>query len=179
MRTDCRAFAIQWEVDPKSGKYYNTSVLLGPSGKMLIHYRKRNPWIWAEEGWAEDGDLGNPVVDTLLGRLGLLICFDVHKQFEVMSRKKIYTLLYSIAWVDDAGSDWSSSQLPARAKKYGFNVIGANWTVPKETKPHWRGYGKSLIISSGGKVLARAAEDLAEETVYAEIPIPASGAGGD
>jgi predicted amidohydrolase/WD40 repeat protein len=160
------------EVDRKTGKYYNTSVLLGPDGKILIHYRKRNPWIWAEKGWAEDGDLGNPVVDTPYGRLGLLICFDVHKQFEVMSAKKIDTLLYSIAWVEPEDSDWFSRELPARTGKHRFNVIGANWTVPKELKPDWHGYGKSLIISSDGKVLSKAINDLAEETVYAEISIP-------
>ena len=160
------------EVDRKTGKYYNTSVLLGPDGRILIHYRKRNPWIWAEKGWAEDGNLGNPVVDTPFGRLGLLICFDVHDQFKVMSKLKIDTLLYSIAWVDDAGSDWFSVQLPARVKDSGFNVIGANWTVPKNPKPEWHGYGKSLIVSSKGKILGKAKNDLAEETVFAEIPIP-------
>ncbi|MDP6634952.1 MAG: nitrilase-related carbon-nitrogen hydrolase [Phycisphaerae bacterium] len=160
------------EIDRKSGKHYNTSVLLGPDGKILIHYRKRNPWIWAEMGWAEEGNLGNPVVDTPFGRLGLLICFDVHDQFKVMSKKKIDTLLYSIAWVDGAGSDWFSVQLPSRAKECAFNVIGANWTLPKDFKPKWHGYGKSLIISSKGKILAKAAKDLSEETVFAEIPIP-------
>ena len=161
------------EVDRKTGKYYNTSVLLGPNGRILIHYRKRNPWIWAEKGWAEDGNVGNPVVDTPFGRLGLLICFDVHDQFKVMSELKIDTLLYSIAWVDDVGSDWFSVQLPARVKDSGFNAIGANWTIPKNPKPTWHGYGQSLIISSKGKILAKAKNDLAEETVFAEIPIPA------
>ena len=161
------------EVDRKTGKYYNTSVLLGPDGRILIHYRKRNPWIWAEKGWAEEGNLGNPVVDTPFGRLGLLICFDVHDQFEVMSKLKIDALLYSIAWVDDPGSDWFSVQLPARTKDCGFNVIGANWTVPKNPKPQWHGYGKSLIVSSKGEILAKAKNDLAEETVFAEIPISA------
>ncbi|HUU42880.1 MAG TPA: carbon-nitrogen hydrolase family protein, partial [Planctomycetota bacterium] len=101
------------EVDPKTGRYYNTSVLLGPDGKMLIHYRKRDPWPWAERGWATPGDLGNPVVETPFGRLGLLICYDIHKQAEVMSRQKVHTLLYAIAWVDDEGSDWFAKRLPA------------------------------------------------------------------
>jgi predicted amidohydrolase len=160
------------EVDRKTGKYYNTSVLLGPDERILIHYRKRNPWVWAEKGWADDGNLGNPVIETPYGRLGLLICFDVHKQFKVMSDLKIDTLLYSIAWVDQAGSDWFSKQLPAQAKEHGFNIIGANWTLPKGFKPKWRGYGQSLIISSVGKILAKAKENLVDETVFAEITIP-------
>jgi len=162
------------EVDRKSGseKYYNTSVLVGPDGRILLHYRKRNPWMWAERGWVTKGDLGNPVADTPFGRIGLLICYDVHDQFKVMSELKIDTLLYSIAWVDGPDSDWFSKQLPQRTKKCGFNVVGANWTVPANPKPDWHGYGKSLIISAAGKILAKARRDLAEEIVYAEVPIP-------
>jgi len=158
------------EVDRKTGKYYNTSVLVGPDGRILIHYRKRNPWMWAERGWVTKGDLGNPVVDTPFGRLGLLICFDVHEQFDIMSRLRIDTLLYSIAWVDDPDSDWFSKQLPERTTKCGFNVVGANWTVPADPKPDWHGYGKSLIISASGRILAKVSGDLAEEVIYAEVP---------
>ncbi|MDZ7618710.1 MAG: carbon-nitrogen hydrolase family protein, partial [Patescibacteria group bacterium] len=39
------------EIDRKTGFCYNTSLLFGPTGQMLIHYRKRNPWPWAELGW--------------------------------------------------------------------------------------------------------------------------------
>ena len=111
------------------------------------------------------------MVDTPFGRLGLLICYDVHEQFEVMSRKHVDTLLYSIAWVDDADSDWFSKQLPARAKRFGFNIVGANWTVPGSPAPDWHGYGKSRVISAGGEVLAGASNDLREEIVLAELPI--------
>jgi len=68
------------EADRKTGQYYNTVVLLGPDGGILIHYRKVNPWPWAEQGWASEGNLGHPVVDSPFGRLGVLICFDIHEQ---------------------------------------------------------------------------------------------------
>ena len=105
------------------------------------------------------------------GRLGLLICYDIHKQAEVMSRQKVHTLLYAIAWVDDEGSDWFAKRLPAIAKKNHFNVVGANWTVPRDPKPTWHGYGQSLVIDRTGKVLAKAGDDLADEIVYADLPL--------
>jgi predicted amidohydrolase len=160
------------EVDPTNGNYYNTSVLIGPDGKILLHYRKRNPWPWAERGWATDGDRGNPVADTPFGRLGLLICYDIHEQAAVMGRLKIDTLLYSIAWVEDAGSTWFARDLPAKAKECGFNIIAANWTIPGARVPRWHGYGQSRIIAAAGTILAAATDDLAEETVFAEIPLP-------
>lgn len=160
------------EADRKTGLYYNASVLLGPDGRMLIHYRKRNPWPWAEGGWATDGDRGNPVVDTPFGRLGLLICYDIHEQAKIMSRLKVDTLLYSIAWVDDEDSDWFTKRLPDIAKANGFNIVAANWTVPKTPAPVWHGCGQSRIIDATGKVLAKVKDDLDEEIVYAELPIP-------
>lgn len=163
------------EVDRKSGLYYNTSVLMGPDGRMLIHYRKRDPWPWAERGWSSPGNLGNPVVETPFGRLGLLICYDIHDQAEVMGRKRIDTLLYSIAWVDSQRSDWYAVRLPAIARARGFNIVAANWTVPKDPAPKWHGYGQSRIIGANGKVLAKVRDDLAEEIVYSELPVRGPG----
>jgi len=160
------------EVDRKTGRYYNTSALLGPDGRMLIHYRKRGPWRWAERGWASRGDRGNAVVDTPFGRLGLLICYDIHDQAQVMGRLKINTLLYSVAWVEDKGSDWFAKKLPAVARANGFNIVAANWTVPKGAAPNWYGYGQSRIIDATGKVLAKVKDDLQEEIVYTELPLP-------
>ena len=161
------------EVDRKTRFYYNTSVLLGPDGRVLIHYRKRDPWPWAERGWATPGDRGNPVVDTPFGRLGLLICFDIHRQAEVMARLKVDTLLYSIAWVEDAGSDWFAERLPAIARAGGFNMVAANWTVPPAPAPKWHGYGQSRVIDAAGNVVATVEDDLGEEIVLAELPVAA------
>ena len=160
------------EVDRKTGRYYNTSVLLGPDGSILIHYRKRDLWKWAECGWASRGDRGNPVVNTPFGWLGLLICYDIHDQAKVMGRLKIDTLLYSIAWVEDKGSDWFAKKLPAIAKANKFNIIAANWTVPKAPAPKWHGYGQSCIIDATGKVSAKVKDNLQEEIVYTELPLP-------
>jgi predicted amidohydrolase len=167
------------EADRKTGAYYNTSVLLGPSGEILIHYRKLDPWPWAERGWATPGDRGNPVVDTPWGRLGLLICYDIHRQAEVMGRLKVDILLYSIAWVEDAGSDWFARRLPAIAKANGLHIVGANWTVSPEPAPTWHGFGQSRIITADGEILAKAANDLAEEIVFASLPLSAVEAHSD
>jgi predicted amidohydrolase len=159
------------EVDRKTGRLFNTIVLLGPNGALLRHYRKKNPWLWAERGWATPGDLGNPVIDTPYGRLGMLICFDIHEQAKILAEQKVDTLLYSIAWVDDENSDWFNTRLPAIAQRYNFNVVGANWTVPDGTTPAWHGYGHSLVINKFGKVLAKADQDDGDEVVLADLPV--------
>jgi predicted amidohydrolase len=161
------------EVDRATGKYYNTSVLLGPEGDVLLHYRKRNPWMWAERGWATPGDLGNPTVDTPYGRLGLLICYDIHEQAQIMADKGVDLLLYSIAWVEDEGDNWLTRELPGIARKHGFHIAGANWSLPTSSgRVDWWGYGHSMIIDSSGQVLARARGSRGSEKVFAEVPLP-------
>jgi len=54
---------------------YNTSVLVGPEG-IIGRYRKQ--CLWDEEKFFfEPGDLGNPVFQTPLGRISMLICYDM------------------------------------------------------------------------------------------------------
>jgi predicted amidohydrolase len=158
------------EVDRKTGRYYNTVVLLGPRGEQLIHYRKRNPWPWAERSWVTEGNLGNPVLDTRYGRLGMAICYDIHQQAEVLAHEKIDLLLYSIAWVEDADSPWFDQRLPAIASQHNFHIIASNWTVPAEYRNSgWHGFGQSRVIDRTGQIIAKAGHD--EAVVYAELPI--------
>jgi predicted amidohydrolase len=163
------------EVDDQTGRYYNTVVLLGPDGETLIHYRKLNPWPWAEQGWATEGNLGRPVVDTPLGRLGVLICYDIHQQATELAKLKVNTLLYSIAWVDDEGSDWFPKRLPGIARSNSFNIVAANWTFSSDhPKPAWYGYGQSAVIDATGRVLARVEGDPVEGIAFATLPVPSS-----
>lgn len=157
------------EVEPKEKKYYNTAVLMGPDGKIALHYRKLNPWPWAERGWATPGDRGHQVLDTPYGRLGLLICYDINFEPMKLKEKQVDHLLYPIAWVDEPGSTWFSKSLPEIARNANINIIGANWSVPDQ--PGWHGYGQSVILSRTGKTLARAKNDLGSEILYADLPI--------
>jgi predicted amidohydrolase len=142
----------------------------GPDGNLALHYRKLNPWQWAERGWATPGDRGLPFLDTPYGRLGLLICYDIHTQPPKLHEKQVDHLLYAIAWVEDQGSDWFEKKLPGIARVNKLNIIGANWSVPN--RPDWHGYGQSSILGSDGRVLARAKSDLGNEVVYADLPVP-------
>jgi predicted amidohydrolase len=65
---------VQAEVEPATGAYYNTAVLVGPKG-YIGKYRKTHSYI-DETRWARDGDLGIPVFETELGRIAMIICMD-------------------------------------------------------------------------------------------------------
>lgn len=160
------------EFDAKEKLYYNTLVLVDPAGRVRGHYRKINPWPWAERGWAAEGKR-HVVVPTEYGRLGLLICYDIHKQAEEIGRLKADILLYSIAWVEDEGSTWFDESLPKIARANGYHMVAANWTVPADARPDWFGFGQSRIITREGKIIAKVGDNRAEEVVIADLLIPA------
>ena len=92
------------EVDPRSGEYYNTVVLISPDTTYCGYYRKLNPWPFAERGWATPGDLGHAVIDTPYGRMALLICFDINFEPPRLKALGVDHLLYPIAWVEDTAA---------------------------------------------------------------------------
>lgn len=157
------------EKSSAAGIYFNTLCLAAPDGRIALTYRKRNPWNFAESGWATAGDKPVQRIDTEYGRLGLLICYDINFEPPRLKEERVDILLYSIAWVENAKSNWFPIRLPRIARDYNVSIIGANWAVPREQA--WHGYGQSSIIHRSGRILASAKSDIGEEIVYADIPV--------
>ena len=157
------------EVADEPKRYFNTVCLANPKGELVAHYRKLTPWPRPEKSWATAGDRGVQTYDTEYGRVGLGICFDIHTILEKYADKKLWALLYPIAWVDtEHPADWMFHKLPARVKPFKHHLIGANWSVDKAQE--WRGYGFSVIVSNEGRVVASARSLYGSEIVYAELP---------
>jgi len=53
---------------------YSSSILLGPGG-IIGNYRKIH-LFWNEKDYFSKGNLGLPVFDTEIGKIGMLVCFD-------------------------------------------------------------------------------------------------------
>jgi predicted amidohydrolase len=67
-----------YERGARRGVVHNAAVLIGPSGDVLGVYRKTHPFAGErcdQGGWVTAGD-EVCVVDTELGRIGMIICFD-------------------------------------------------------------------------------------------------------
>ena len=65
-----------------TGIYYNTAAVIDADGSLLGTYRKNhiphcNPGFW-EKFYFKPGNLGYPVFDTAVGRVGVYICYDRH-----------------------------------------------------------------------------------------------------
>lgn len=144
---DCYIVVGMPEVD-EDGIYFNTAVLIGPDG-IVGRHRKTHPYI-SEPKWAAAGDLHNQVFETLIGRIALLICMDIH--FVETARLMALGGADVICHI----SNWLAERTPApywisRAFENGCYVIESNrWGLERTVQFS----GGSCVIAPDGQVIA-------------------------
>jgi predicted amidohydrolase len=148
-RMGCYVVIGMPEVHPETGVFYNSAALIGPDGLVGV-YRKIHAFI-SEPKWAKDGDLGLPVWETELGRIGILICADA----EFIEPARVLAL--SRAEVLCLPTNWLGEKCPppgwiARAWENGCYLVAAN-RYGRERGVQFA--GGSCIIDPDGSVLDR------------------------
>lgn len=160
-----------------AGLYHNTAVVLESDGSLRGCYRKMH--IPDDPGFLEKfyftpGDSGFEPIDTSVGRLGLLVCWDqwYPEAARLMALAGAQMLLYptAIGWdlADDAAERerqrdaWIIAQR-AHAVANGIPVLSVNRVgfEPSPTDPacgiaFW---GSSFVAGPQGEVLAQAPSD--------------------
>lgn len=157
-----------------AGLYHNTAVVLDSDGSLAGRYRKMH--IPDDPGYHEKfyftpGDLGFHPIQTRVGKLGVLVCWDqwYPEAARLMALEGADLLLYpaAIGWdnADDAAEQqrqldaWVTVQR-AHAVANGLPVIVCNRTG-HETDPEGRTpgihfWGNSFMTGPQGELLARA-----------------------
>ncbi|HEN3655261.1 TPA: amidohydrolase [Yersinia enterocolitica] len=151
------------EVDSQTALYYNSAVLIGPQGVIGCH-RKSHPYI-SEPKWAGAGDVGHQVFETPLGRIGMLVCMDIH--FPETARLLALDGVDVICHI----SNWLAERTPApywisRAMENGCYLLESNrWGLERGVQFS----GGSCIIEPDGNIAA--VVDNGDGIAYAEIDI--------
>lgn len=146
-----------YERGPERGVIYNASVLLGPDGSQLGKYRKTHPFFSESVrhgGWVTPGD-EVCVVDTPLGRIGQIICFD--GDYPELSRIQAVQGAEIICRPTALLRSADIWDLTSRARAYDNHVyvIGANATGIDPAGVIY--FGNSHIVSPIAEVLAKGA----------------------
>lgn len=120
---DCYIVIGMPEKNAETDAYYNSAVLVGPEGVVGTH-RKTHGYI-SEPKWTKQGDLGHQVFDTPIGKIGMLICMDIH--FIETARLEALQGADVIVHI----SNWLAEKTPApywitRAYENGCYVLEAN-----------------------------------------------------
>lgn len=139
------------------GTVYNTAVLIGPDGSVLGSYAKTHPFSGEScsgGGWVTPGEEVT-VVDTPLGRIGMIICFD--GDYPELSRIEAVRGAEVIVRPSALLRSADLWELTNRARAYDNHVfvIGANATGVDPAGVIY--FGNSMIVSPTAHVLARAA----------------------
>jgi deaminated glutathione amidase len=145
-----------YERGPERGVVYNASVLAGPSGDVLGVYRKTHPFcteMRSRGGWATPGD-EVCVVDTALGRVGMIVCFDGdYPELSRITAVRGAEVLVRPSALLRPADIW---ELTNRARAYDNHVyvVGSNCTGTDAAGVHY--YGNSMIVTPTAEVVARA-----------------------
>lgn len=143
-------------------KVYNAAVLIDNHGKLLLRHRKINELDIGKPYYAT-GDRIN-VVDTSLGRLGLMICADASVEdrsiITSLARMEPKIILSPSAWAVPPGYDnikepygdlWRNAYQPV-SKNFGVYIISVSNVGLMNDGP-WKGWdciGASLAFDNKG-----------------------------
>ena len=137
------------------GRIFNSGLLLDPSGSIICHYHKQF-LATHDQNWFELGERGCPVVDTALGRIGLLICFDGR----IPEIARSLALQGAEVIVDMANfftMDQAEMWVPARAYENGVWIVAATKSGVERSIYY---PGGSTIVSPDGDVKVRMPYDM-------------------
>jgi predicted amidohydrolase len=136
------------EVDPGTGAYYNSAVLIGPEG-VVGSYRKTHLFA-ADSRWAREGNDGVQVFETKIGRIALLICMDAmyFEPSRIAALQGADIIAFPTNWVG-ASNNPPSKTWCLRAKENGLFWIASNRSDAERGAQFT---GGSAIIDSNGNV---------------------------
>jgi N-carbamoylputrescine amidase len=169
-----------------AGLYHNTAVVLEADGSIAGKYRKMHipddPGFY-EKFYFTPGDLGFTPIQTSVGKLGVLICWDqwFPEAARLMALAGAEILLYptAIGWIpaDDKTEQlrqqdaWITAQR-AHSIANGLPVVVANRTgiekSPQSIDAHITFWGSSFMTGTRGEILCQAPVDK-EEVLVAEV----------
>ena len=169
-----------------AGMYHNTAVVLEKNGSIAGKYRKMHipdDPAYYEKFYFTPGDLGFNPINTSVGRLGVLVCWDqwYPEAARLMALAGAEVLIYptAIGWDSADTADERQRQLDAwvtiqrsHAIANGIPVLSTN-RVGFEPAPSRNGngisfWGNSFIAGCQGEILAQARNDK-EELLVADI----------
>lgn len=145
---------------------YNTLVTIGTDGSILNRHRKLMPTNPERMVWGQGDASGLRVIDTAIGRLGSLICWE---NYMPLARYALYAdgveIYVAATW--DEGDTWIATMRHVAAEGRCW-VIGAGCSLHASDVPdafpgreqlfpdpeEWLNPGDSVVVAPGGEIVA-------------------------
>ncbi len=169
-----------------AGLYHNTAVVFEKDGSVAGKYRKMHipddPGFY-EKFYFTPGDLGFEPIQTSVGKLGVLVCWDqwYPEAARIMTLKGAEVLIYptAIGWFDEDSEEEKARQLDSwitiqrsHAIANGIPVVSCNRVgFEKDSSAVLEGtrfWGHSFICGAQGEILTQADSEK-ERILYADM----------
>ena len=165
-----------FEKDPRfPGRVFNSAFILNDSGNLILHYRKLHcADIWGQLPDTTPGSIYSrlveelgydalfPVVDTPLGKLAAMVCFDhtVPETAHMLARRGAEVIIHCTSDPHGAGRrPWEECRM-TRAHDNGAYILaprpGGEYFDPHATHPGTFLRGYTRIIGYDGRLLGEA-----------------------
>ena len=152
---------------------FNKSFLISPEGSIILEYSKChlydvnfNDLTIRESDYFSHGN-SIAVVDTELGKIGIIICYDI--RFPEMARALVNRGV-EIALVPAAFNTISGNahwHLFFRTRAVENQIFMAAACPARDNECKYKSFGHSLVVDPWGDILSEATEN--EEIIYAEL----------
>ena len=155
------------------GFLYNTAAVIDADGTYLGKYRKTHiPHVqgFYEKFYFRPGNMGYPIFDTAVGRIGVYICYDRHfpegwRALGLAGAKLVYNPSATSRGL--SMYLWNLEQPAAAVANEYF--VGAINRVGKEPYGDNDFYGSSYFVDPRGQLVGEAASDTEEELVVRDL----------
>ncbi len=158
------------------GVYYNSAAVIDADGTYLGKYRKTHiphcePGFW-EKFYFKPGNLGYPVFETKVGKVGVYICYDRHfpegaRCLGLNGAEIVFNPSATVAGLSEYL--WKLEQ-PAHAVANQYFVGAINRPGIEEPWRMGEFYGQSYFCDPRGKILAEGCRDK-DDIVIADLDL--------
>ena len=170
---ELQVYIVSGLAERDGDRFYNAAIICGPQG-YIGTYRKLH--LWDEENrFFQKGDLGLPVFDTPIGKIGVAICYDgwFPETFRQLTLKGAELVCVPTNWVPMPGNDRQAETMAhvlhkAGAHSNGIFIACADRVGIERGQPF---LGRSFIVGPEGWPIAGPASDTDEETLIATISL--------
>ena len=159
----------------QEGFYYNTAAVIDADGTYLGKYRKNHiPHVkgfW-EKFYFRPGNMGYPVFDTAVGKVGVYICYDRHfpEGWRALGLNGAKIVFNPSATSRGLSMYLWNLEQPAAAVANEY-FIGAINRVGQEPFGDNDFYGSSYFVDPRGQIIDGSASDTEEELVVRDLDL--------
>ncbi len=160
----------------QEGVFYNTAAVLAADGQYRGKYRKTHiphvaPGFW-EKFYFRPGNLGYPVFDLGVARIGVYICYDRHfpegaRALGLNGAEIVFNPSATVAGLSE--HLWKLEQ-PAHAVANGYFIGAINRVGVEEPWRIGEFYGSSYFCDPRGRIVAQASRDQ-DEVLTADLDL--------